>query len=196
LNTALRNGKGFTLLELLVVLVVIGTVMAVALPKFSDMFEVRLKSAMRYLIGTVKFCFHESIIKQVPIRLFFNIEEGTYYFAVLAQSAENTGEFVALPSNFAAPRKLPDGVSFIDVVTSHDVEKRTEGDDIFIEFYPNGFAEKAVIHLGDEYGRQYTLMVKPLTGDVEIFDDYIDFSTLVQGAGAYGTSGGYVGFSD
>jgi len=175
----LRLHGGFTLLELLVVLLVIGTVITIALPRFQDMFEVRLKSSMRYMIGTIKFCFNESIIRQTPLRLFFDLENGTYWIAVLKVTGD-TGEFVLLPSDLATPRHIPDGVRIIDVVTAHDIEKRTEGEGIFIEFYPNGFVEKAVIHLGDYYNRQYTLLTKPLTGGVEIFDDYIDFVSLVK----------------
>jgi len=169
--------RGFTLLELMVVLVIIGTVMTIAIPRMSDMFEVTLKSAMRKLAGAVQFCFNESVIKQTPLRLNFDPLTGEYWLTYLATQG-NTGEFVVAENDVFEHDQLPNGVFFIDIVTPHDIEKRVEGDDIYIGFYPTGFAERGVIHLGSQDGRQYTLLIKPLNGKVIVFEGYVDFADL------------------
>jgi prepilin-type N-terminal cleavage/methylation domain-containing protein len=186
-----RSGtRGFTLLELMVVVVLIGTVASIALPKFKDLFEVNLKSSMRRMAGTVKFCFHEAIIKQATIRLTFDVLSGTYTPTVLAtNSTNNTGEFVSATSQLAKPQTLPNGIFFQDIITPRSAQK-TEDGQTFIMFYPTGYAEKAVIHLRDSYGRQYTLLVKPLTGGVRIFDGYVDFTVMQQTETPFGTANG------
>jgi len=169
--------RGFTLLEMMVVMVIIGTIMAIAIPRINDAFEVNLKSAMRRLQGAITFAFNESVIKQTPLRLNFDLTTGEYWITYLMVQG-STGEFKQVDSEFTRRQRMPDGVFFTDVVTPHDQEKRQEGEDIFIGFYPTGFAERAVIHLASHDGREYTLLIKPLTGKVTIYDGYIDFVEL------------------
>ncbi len=169
--------RGFTLLEIMVVILIIGSVMAVAIPRVNDAFEVNLKSSMRRLQGAITFAFNESVIKQTPIRLNFDIPTGQYWITYLMVQG-NTGEFQQVDSEFTQRQRLPEGVFFTDVVTPHDMDKRTEGEDIYIGFYPTGFVERAVIHLASRDGREYTLLIKPLTGKVTIYDNYVDFVDL------------------
>jgi len=169
--------RGFTLLEIMVVILIIGSVMAISIPRINDAFEVNLKSSMRRLQGAITFAFNESVIKQTPLRLNFDLATGEYWITYLMVQG-NTGEFQQVDSEFTRRQRLPEGVFFTDVVTPHDTDKRTEGEDIYIGFYPTGFVERAVIHLASHDGREYTLLIKPLTGKVTIYDNYIDFVDL------------------
>jgi prepilin-type N-terminal cleavage/methylation domain-containing protein len=178
--------NGFTLLEVLVVMFLIALVAGIAIPKFQGIFEVQLKSSIRKLIGSIKFCFNESIIKQSTIRLSFDIGAGTYRYSVLATNQGGTvGQFVELPSGIAVPVALPRGVYFKDVLTPRSVMKQEDGE-TFILFYPTGYAEKAVIHLADTKGREYTLLVKSMTGGVKLFEGYIDFAQFNQTQTSFG----------
>ena len=184
--------RGFTLLEMMVVVIIIGTMMAIAIPRMTDMFEVNLKSAMRRLIGTSQFAFNESVIKQTPLRLNFSPETGMYWLSAMVTSGD-TAQFVEYPTDLAKPQKLPDGVFFTDIVTPHDVEKRTEGEDIFITFFPTGYVERGLIHLSAEDGRQYTLLFEPMTGKITVLDGYIDVVQQNNGQEQGTTAGAYVG---
>lgn len=188
--------RGFTLLEMMVVIIIIGTVMAIAIPRMNDAFEVNLKSAIRRMGGAFQFSFNESVIKQTPLRLNFDFETGRYWLTALAVEG-NTGQFVPIETDLLGESQLPSGVYFEDVVTPHDMEKRTEGEDIFIGFFPTGFVERAVIHLASEDGRQYTLLAHPLTGKVTVFDTYVDFAELSPELQT-GTvnAGGFIGAGD
>lgn len=169
---------GFTLLEMMVVIVLMGLIAALAIPRFKDIYEVDLKSSMRRLSGTIKFCFNEAIIKQATMRLNFDIATGTYNYSILLTDPDaKIGEFVEIPSMVAEPGILPDGVFFVDILTPRSPEKQIDGETNIL-FFSTGYAEKAVIHLGDRKGRRYTLLVKPLTGGVRIFEGYIDFAEL------------------
>ncbi|MCB1154324.1 type II secretion system protein [bacterium] len=168
-----RRRRGFTLLEILVVIVIIAGISTLIIPQFGDLFQTNLKGAVRRLTGTVKFCFHESVIKQQIIRLQIDPVTGEYWPTILAVGENNIGQFVDLPGSLAGRGRLPDGIRFVDVVTPHDVLKNEE-EIAFISFFPTGFAERAVIHM--EGGREnfFTLVVEPLTGEVEILDGYVD----------------------
>jgi type II secretion system protein H len=189
----MRN-RGFTLLEMMVVIIIIGTITAIAIPRMSDMFEVNLKSAMRRIIGTAQFAFNESVIKQTPLRLNFSPETGEYWLSAMVTSGD-TAQFVEYPSDIAKPQWLPDGVFFTDIVTPHDSEKRTDGDDIFLTFFPTGYVERGVIHLSSTDGRQFTLVVAPMTGKITVLDGYIDVIQAGQNGADQGSEpmGGYIG---
>ena len=179
---------GFTLLELMVVIVIMGAIVTLVTPRFKSIFEVELKSSMRQIAGMIKYCFHESIIRQATIRLNFDITTGAYYPAILVTDPEsNVGEFMEAPSSIAQAARLPDNVFFEDILTPRSAEKLDDGE-TFIMFYSTGYAEKAVIHMRDIAGRQYTLLVRPLNGSVKIFDGYVDFAVLHQTETPYGTA--------
>ncbi len=50
----MKNEKGFTLIELVVVIVILGILAAVAVPKFVDMQSDARKSSLRGLVGAVR----------------------------------------------------------------------------------------------------------------------------------------------
>jgi general secretion pathway protein H len=83
-------------------------------------------------------------------------------------------EFKEDRSILASRVKLPASIHFEDIVTQQR-GKVYEGE-TFTLFFPNGWVEETIIHLGDSRGRQYSLLVMPLTGKVRIYDRYVEFS--------------------
>ena len=171
-----KRAAGFTLLELMVVLIIIGTVLGVAIPRIDQALDVDLKSAMRKFGGAVKFTFNEAVIRQSMLRLNVDMDTEEYFLSVLAVNNQ-TGEFVEMPSEFVNHEKLPDGVFFRDIQTPHNPDKTSVGQE-FIVAYPTGYVESGVVHIGSRDGRMFTLQVKPLTGKVIILDGDIDFANL------------------
>jgi general secretion pathway protein H len=179
-----KKHAGFTLLEIMVVIVIMGTIMGIAIPQMNNLFSVNLKSSIRKLSGAILFCFNESVIKQAPLRLNFNLDTGEYWLTFLAVRG-STGEFVVVPNDVFDHEQLPPGVFFKDIITPHNIEKQQEGE-VFISFYPTGFTERAVIHMTTRRGEVFTLVVKPLTGKTVVYDreiDFIDVSPQFSGGG-------------
>jgi prepilin-type N-terminal cleavage/methylation domain-containing protein len=160
--------RGFTLLELLIVITIVAVVIGIGLPRFQSVFDVQIKSAVRKLIGTIQYTFHEAAIKKGTYRLVYNIDEQMYSLTRLAM----TGEFLQEDGSMVQQEILPQGIYFTDVVTLH--AGKIDKGETFTQFFPNGFAEPTVIHLHDEYGAEYTLIVQPLTGRTEVYDRYLD----------------------
>jgi hypothetical protein len=58
--------------------------------------------------------------------------------------------------------------------TFRDVKVASHPDDSYIEFSPEGWVERALIHLRDGEGRDFTLVVNPLTGNTELREGYVE----------------------
>ena len=96
MNTSLHNSKfhvrysifffvkrisspGFTMLELMIILFILGILMAISIPSFSSWLpEYRLKCAVRELYSNMQFARMTSIRANVTYRLTFNIASGSY----------------------------------------------------------------------------------------------------------------------
>ncbi len=164
----MRRSEGFTLLELLVVILIVGAFFFVAVPKFQDLTEVNLKSASRNLTTTIKYLYNEAAFKKNIHRLVFDIESGEYWVETLQ------GNEYGIPPD-SKIRRLPNGVYFKDIITERSLQRNPLDDDKeFIIFLPTGFVEPAVIHIYTESDRHYTLATKPYTGGTKVYDEYVD----------------------
>jgi len=167
----MKRNDGFTLLEVLVVILIIGAFFFVAVPKFQDLTQVNLKSASRNLTATIKYLYNEAAFKKTIHRLTFDIEAGEYWVETL-----NGNEFGLSEDSANQKRhKLPDGIYFKDVITERTLERNPLDDENeYILFLPTGFVEPAVIHIFTDDERYYTLATKPYTGGTKVYDEYVE----------------------
>ncbi len=172
---AARRQGGFTLLEVLIVMLIMAMVAGIALPRFQAFLGSRLKSDMRALIGTVELAFFLATSQKKPVRINFDISRGQYWLSMLqiTDPEQNIGEFVDLHTD---KRELSSGVRFVDVFVAH--AGKVDRGEAFATCLPQGFCEPTVIHLNDDYGHEYTMRIKPLTGEVAIYQGYRDFASL------------------
>jgi prepilin-type N-terminal cleavage/methylation domain-containing protein len=160
--------KGFTLVELAVVIVVLGIMLSLVIPRLGELGEADLKRSARHLTGMIRFLRDESQARKAVYHLRFDIQGGHYLAEVLTQTGEQTVEFKPLHSEIGGEGSLSGRTTFRDVkVESHP-------DDPFIQFTPDGWVEKSFIYLQDGDNKIYTLIVKPLTGETELREGYIE----------------------
>jgi len=165
---AIPNSKGFTLIELAVVIVVLGIMITLVIPAFGELTGANLKRSARHLTGAVRFLRGEAEAKKTVYRLWFDIRNGQYWAEVLQQTSEETAEFKRLASAISTEGSLSGETTFKDVkVAGHP-------DDPFILFTPDGWVEKAFIHLRDGHGKDHTLIVHPLTGGTELREGEVE----------------------
>ncbi|MBI5135836.1 MAG: type II secretion system protein [Nitrospirae bacterium] len=168
---------GFTLIELVLVLFVIGMVVAVAFPRFRNLGGGDLDSETRTLIGHIQGLYSEATFTRRTHRLVFDLD-GNRYWAEVANVTETEGEtgpektqaFAPVVTTFLRPVRLPRDVELTDV-TAAGRGKRSDGT-AYTYFYPLGRTDFTVIHLSQGDDRQVTLRVNPVSGRVTLDDGY------------------------
>ena len=163
--TLRKFNKGYTLIELSLIILLIGIILVFVLPKLDTVGDAKLRTTARQLAGKIQSLYDESVLKKTPYQIVFDITNRTYSFSqisdeessVITDSAQETG--------------LPDSVYIKDIVMETD-GKITEGK-VVIRFYPDGYVEKNTIHLSDGK-KDFTLVTTPLTGKVKISEGYVE----------------------
>jgi prepilin-type N-terminal cleavage/methylation domain-containing protein len=162
------RASGFTLMELMVVVALVATLSLVAMPRFKEFLvpdpEQGVQRELENLLMAVR---EESVLGRYPMAVVYSLSEGTYRSAVLG--AEGGMDWESDPLSIR--RRLPAGMKFLDVSTPR--EERAASGAVFTLIWPTGWIEPTILHLQDERGRQYTLLVEPLSGAVRLAEGYL-----------------------
>jgi prepilin-type N-terminal cleavage/methylation domain-containing protein len=161
---------GFTLIEIVLVVLIIGLVTSLVMPRINAFTGGDLRGTTRHLAGTFRYLTEESATTKKRFRLYYDLKEGTYWI----ETQNDEGEFV----QDGGKKFLPQGVSFEDVVTLQQ-GKITSGES-FTDFFPLG-VENTILHLRDRGGHVFSLIVNPLTGRMRVVDRYVDIDERVGG---------------
>jgi general secretion pathway protein H len=162
---------GFTLIELSLALFIIGLLMVVLVPRFGSLESARLESSARHLAALAQYLSAEAALKGRVYRLNYDLDQGMYSVMVLAASQDAT-EFVPDSSPFSRPVQLLSPITFVDVYIPSMGRMNTG--QVATHFYPQGYADPAVIHLRNQQARVVTIIIPPLTGEVGVYEGYVD----------------------
>jgi len=166
--------NGFTLLEIVVVLFMIGLLLLLIYPKVQTLTENGLQTASRHLVATIQYLYHEAMATRQVHRLSYDLQGDAYQVRVVHAHGE-----LGMPASPLGRRvPLPRGVVFQDVVTLYQ-GKVTEGE-AFTQFSPAGLVGKTVIHLTDQDQQVFTLTINPLTGRVKVYEGYIEIKEVAH----------------
>ncbi len=77
--------------------------------------------------------------------------------------------FAPVPGRRYEARSLASGVRILRLIVPHEPEPREEGEGA-IYFFPGGQTEHAVVWLGDDSDRVYSIEIHPLTGRGRVYD--------------------------
>jgi len=168
MSTRYSQSRGFTLIELAIVIVVLGIMISLVIPTLGEMTGANLKRSARHLTGMIRFLRDEAEAKKTVYRLRFDVPGGHYWAETLTVTSDKTAEFKRVPSAISTEGSLSGNTSFKGVrVGSHP-------DDPTILFTPDGWVEKTFIHLRDGNGKDFTLIVQPLTGNTELREGEVE----------------------
>jgi general secretion pathway protein H len=165
------NERGFTLVELAMVLLVLGIVGAVAMPRVSGMLDrQRMRHTINVVRGTVRYVQARAALTKRVYRLTFDVERQTMsacYVSVDACQPE--------PSRELRVFTFPPAARLLDVIRP-DGEKTVEGEAI-THFHPTGLAEPSTLHLTNSIDERITLMITPLGGRIKVLPGYVEPET-------------------
>jgi prepilin-type N-terminal cleavage/methylation domain-containing protein len=167
-RVTLRETKGFTLIELTVVVVLIGLIMTLTIPRFrTGILTDDLKATTRKMVGMIRGLRDEAIREQNVYFLHFDLESNRFWIDSTGMSEEERARAAE-----KAPT-LPRGVRVLDIWLSSKGKKMMG--QAAIRFSKKGYVQPSAIHLGAEDGREFTLVLNPFLGRVKVYDRYIEF---------------------
>jgi len=189
----LRVGRGgFTLIEILLVVVIIAIASAVALPSFARSFRgAKLRTSTRLVLGMHRNAQTKAVLGQRYMAILFDARKNTLelveqgkperkqdvFFGELGGGgAGKMGEVstggeapaAAPEASASAPtsqlvRKLEDGVKILSFRGGQ------EFDDLhYVNYYPNGMCEAYEIEIGDDENHVSRIKVNAVTGKAKV----------------------------
>lgn len=165
---ACRAERGFTMVELAMVILILGIVMATVMPRFAGTLERQhLRSTINIVQGTVRYLYAYAALTKRIYRLTFDLDRQVMSVCYVE------GEVCRLEaSRELREYAFPANVRVLDVVSPQGTKTR-EGE-AATYFFPDGLVEASIIHLATDSNQKVTLMIEPLAGRVKVFDDYVE----------------------
>ena len=159
----LNSQRGFTLIELVLVVLLLGLMASLGIPALSGLERDGLAASTRRLAGTVKYLYNEAAMSGLEHRLIFNLDDGSYEARKLSRS----GELQPL-QGLGSKRLLSDDVRFTRIF--QPLRGEQSHGEVTTALLPGGWLEETIIHLEDDKKHKLTLRLVPLTGLTEIYE--------------------------
>ena len=162
---ALYSSRGFTILEIILVLFLLVGLLGIILPRIS--LEENLGSVGRQMVGTVRSLQSLAMSTQKTVHLYVDMDRGVYWPMMLDGGQEK----LPIDPTWATPLKLPDTMRFSDILVS---QGRKESGQVDLFFYPTGRIDPATMHLVDTNNAILAIAIEPVTGAIRMSDERIE----------------------
>ena len=163
-----RRAKGFTLLELIVVLSLMALITASVVPVFSGSLSgLKHDNALRNLVSLIKFVQEKAVSEGQLYRVCFDTDENTYWVMQPAEDPEAEHPFVKVGDRYGRVRELPSGMEFRNLRLRDD----RDGDYEYFECYPNGATDEVRLEFDfprDRSRRMARISIEGMLGRVEL----------------------------
>jgi prepilin-type N-terminal cleavage/methylation domain-containing protein len=194
--------SGFSLVELMVVVALMGLIAGMAIPSISSVFKISLGSTTRDLATTVRHTYNAAMMTKKVHRLVYDLKDQRYWVEVgpanllmdteeTRAKADRAAKFGSKLTEDEAKKKkdsepsfslatyvtrkkndLPRGVEFTDVKTEQSKDPIKEGL-VYTHFFPHGITEQTVVHLKDTSNHQSTLIIEPTVGRSKVIEHFV-----------------------
>jgi type II secretion system protein H len=161
-----RRQHGFTLIELSLVLLIMGILLTLAVPRIGLIGEARLDAAAEKLAATLSYIHDEAALRGRIYRIQFDLDRESWSVESQAPFAEGdlAEGFVPVWDPFAEPTLYQDGLELVHVNTASN---RSFSGTANVYFMPEGAPGGVVVRIADGE-RSIELEMDSVTGRVEM----------------------------
>lgn len=160
-----RRG-GFTLIELILVMIVVFTLATVVAPRFSDFFpSYQVRKSSEQLLGWARKARADAAVNGLRQRLVLDSANRKYWIEYEARPIKEPGRFTLLAGSWGE-ETLPGEVVFESIEDAPTDSSR--GGMKYVEFRPDGTSSEATIIVSNDSGERRTLRVEGATSKVYI----------------------------
>jgi prepilin-type N-terminal cleavage/methylation domain-containing protein len=166
--SARQKSNGFTLIEMMVVMLLTAIILAVAIPRFDSGFlQDSRKTATRRMIQTTQGLRSKAIGTQTVCSLVLDLSNDSYWTVDYAM------DDLTMAQTTEKATELPGEIHFVAVGFPNQEQVRSGN--VEIQFYPGGYADYALIHLQTDDAQRFTYVVEPLLPKLKVVDEWLDF---------------------
>lgn len=197
--------SGFTLIELVIVITIVGLMLFIGLQSTSTVQYWRQQAAIREITESFRFLFQQAMADQSYYRIEFDLKTNSYTIGVVRGEPEDDERFQDIASDagrisleltaflnpsvgethtiipppdypsLGEPKQLPEGLIIEKIYTPQGWHSRPQSEKVYVHFAPRGFAEFTVLHLRQAKTRELTLVNNPFTGSITIQEGFRDY---------------------
>lgn len=179
---ALYDNRGFTLLEIMIVLVIISVLGMFIIPRMPSLMNSK-RTNFLILTSVIAKTFDDSYIKErqnfLVIHLFEPMEEtqeGDLYArnnGISVVNLEQNGTFADSKNKLLKYQSFPESFKLEEILLSTG-ERIAQGN-VFVPFYPSGTSDDVIIHILVNNEERWSVRIYKMRKEPEIISDYITF---------------------
>lgn len=178
----IKNPHAFTLVEIIAVISLISIVLLFAAPKMDGLlFGNNSREVSKWIVLNVADLKDKSVQMQKTFVLTVDMDDDRLRISDSPGDGDDVGD--VMDKSFsdneiqaqAAEKKfdLPQGYRVNSVLFSQ--ERRITNGEVAIGFYPEGYSDRAIIHLTDRQNRKTSYTIEAFLQRVTIHDDHVGF---------------------
>jgi prepilin-type N-terminal cleavage/methylation domain-containing protein len=168
-DAPLKRTKGFTFIELIVVIALISIMLFLALPKFQGSFLTNsTKAVSRWILINVPDLKDKAQKEQKRYILNVDFDANKLWISRETASEEE------LQSDNVKAYQLPDDVKLLDV--EYPGQKTVSEGQAQIYFDEKGYSDKAIIHIENSDKERLSFVIEPFLREVGFYQKYVGFT--------------------